>query len=398
MTVSELTAKIRSALEPQFERVEVDGEISNLHNATSGHVYFTLKDVAATIQAVSFNHGQNYRGAPLTEGMQVRIGGRITVYAKRGNYQIICSTVEEIGSGAILAMLEARKRALAAEGLFGDEHKQPIPPFVTSVALLTSARGAAIRDFLEVTRRRNNSINIIVVPCAVQGEEAAGQICERLEYINAHRLAQVIVMTRGGGSLEDLLPFSEERVVRAVAASRIPIVAAIGHEIDIALCELAADVRASTPSVAAELVSVETRELANRIAHHKQTLDGALSERLRYLRATLEHYQPSRLHQIVMQIIRNNSMTLDTHGYRLQSMLKELLSKKRNMFQNYSSQLRILSPSGILQRGFAIVQDKKSGAVVVDSSRQTIGDLLTVHVAKGNMEVSVTDIAAGNRE
>lgn len=392
MTVSELTVKIRGALEPQFAHVDVDGEISNLHNASSGHVYFTLKDASAMIQAVSFNHSKGYRGAALAEGMQVHVGGRVTVYAQRGNYQIICSRIEEIGSGALLAMVEARKKMLAAEGLFSAEHKQAIPRFVRSVALLTSPRGAAVRDFLEVTRRRNNGVDIIVVPCAVQGAAAATQICERLEYINHHQLADVIVMTRGGGSLEDLLPFSEERVVRAVYASRVPIVAAIGHEIDTALCELAADVRASTPSVAAELITVEKQVLLNRIAQRRTELEKAITKKVQFMRSTLVHYQPPRLRQMMIRLIGNMRMRIDSHRHTLQSVLTDLLRETRHRVQDYRARLHILSPATILQRGFAIVQEASSGAVVRDSATQSIGNALTVRVASGGMTVDVTDI------
>lgn len=388
MTVSELTAQIRATLEPRFERVEVEGEVSNLYHAPSGHLYFTLKDATAMIQAVSFNH----RHGVFSEGAQVRASGRVGIYSTRGTYQIICATVTELGGGEILAMLERRKRELAAEGLFDTAHKKPLPYFVRSVALLTSAGGAAIHDFLEVTRRRNDTIDIIVVPSLVQGLEAAGQICDRLRYINHHRLAEVIVMTRGGGSLEDLLPFSEESVVRAVFASEIPVVAAIGHEIDIALCELVADVRASTPSVAAELVSVEKRQLLQRIATARTAAHNSMTERLRYLTTTLAHYRPPRLQQILVRLLRNFAITLDDRKYKLQSAARAMIDGRRNQVQSHRTQLRALSPRAILQRGFAIVQEKESGAVVRDSTTQRVGGALTVQLARGGMNVRVTDL------
>ena len=391
MTVSELTIQIRNTLEPKFEQVEVEGEISNVHYANSGHVYFTLKDAGAMIQAVSFNHAR-VQHVVLAEGMQIKVLGRVTIYMKRGNYQIICARVEEVGSGAILAMLEARKRRLADAGLFDAGRKVPIPKFVRSIALITSPRGAAIRDFLEVTRRRNNTIDIVVVPCAVQGEEAAAQICARIEYINAQSVAEIIVMTRGGGSLEDLLPFSDESVVHAVSRSTIPIVAAIGHEVDTALCELAADMRASTPSVAAELVSVEKKKIAEQVQHASAVMDGAMAEKVKYMQTALAHYSPARLQQLVMRAINMMKIHLDGHAYKLQSGVQDLLLRKKHALKKSDSQLRALSPTAILKRGFAIVTDKKNGAVVTSSAGRHVGEGLSVRLGEGSVEADITAI------
>lgn len=399
MTVGELTTRIRGLLEPHFEHVDVEGEISNLYHASSGHMYFTLKDDAAMIQAVSFNHrtGKKTTAVRLAEGMQVRVTGKITVYGKRGSYQIICTTITELGSGAILAMLEKRKQMLAAEGLFDEQKKQPIPQFARSVALITAPRGAAIRDFLEVTRRRNRSIDIVVVPCLVQGDEAAERICQRLAYINHHHLAEVIVITRGGGSLEDLLPFSDERVVRAVSASNIPVVAAIGHEIDVSLCELAADTRASTPSVAAELISIERQSVLQRLADAKMDLKQVIIDKTRYMRNTLTHYKPERLRQIIDRTIGNYKLTLDGQVYRLHAQLKELLNRRRNQLESHTAQLHLLSPLAILQRGFSIVEEVDTGVVVTDSSTQQIGNMLNVRLANGGVMAQVTDLTTPSK-
>ncbi|MDP3179177.1 MAG: exodeoxyribonuclease VII large subunit, partial [Spirochaetaceae bacterium] len=260
--VSELTALVRDALEGGFPSVVVEGEVSNCRPASSGHLYFTLKDRASMLQAVMFRYRTRGLGFEPADGMLVRARGSITVYAARGQYQLLAERLERSGEGDILAMLEERKRRLAAEGLFAEDRKKPLPRFPERLAVVTSPTGAAIRDILNVVRRRNAGIDVVVIPTAVQGDEAPSQIVRGIRAANKWNLADVLVVGRGGGSLEDLLAFSDEEVVRAVAASRIPVVSAVGHETDWALCDFAADLRAPTPSAAAELVTESRTALA----------------------------------------------------------------------------------------------------------------------------------------
>ncbi|MDR2662034.1 MAG: exodeoxyribonuclease VII large subunit, partial [Treponema sp.] len=250
-TVSELTGLIQANLENAFPQVLVEGELSNCRPSSTGHLYFSLKDPGAKIDGVMFKNRLAFLGFEPRDGMLLRVRGRISVYPQRGNYQLVCEDMELAGAGNILAMLENRKRALAAEGLFDPERKKPIPRFPETVGVVSSPTGAAVQDILNILKRRAEGIRVIILPAPVQGVDAAPIIARRIEQANRWNLAEVLIVGRGGGSLEDLLPFSEEAVVRAVAESEIPVISAVGHEIDNALSDLAADLRAPTPSAAA---------------------------------------------------------------------------------------------------------------------------------------------------
>jgi exodeoxyribonuclease VII large subunit len=280
LSVTELTELVKQVVESSFDSVLVDGEISNWRPAPSGHVYFTLKDRGAMIQAVMFKGKAMRLAFRPADGMAVRAGGSLGVYAARGQYQIIVDSMEKAGEGELLAMLEERKRRLAAEGLFDPERKRPIPAFPSRVAVVTSPTGAAIRDILNVMKRRNAGIRITILPSLVQGDEAPSSIARQIETANAFGLGDVIIVGRGGGSIEDLAAFSDEAVVRAVAASSIPVISAVGHEIDWSLCDLAADLRAPTPSAAAELVSEHAEDVIARVAAAAGRLEDGMRSRL----------------------------------------------------------------------------------------------------------------------
>lgn len=247
--VSEITRIISGLLEPNLQQVTVEGEISNFRPASSGHWYFSLKDQDAVISAAMFRGRNSRLGFTPADGMLVRVTGSISVYAKRGSYQIIAERMQQAGTGDILAMLEERKQRLAREGIFATDRKRELPRLPQRVAVLTSPTGAAVRDILQVLQRRNAGLHVVVVPCAVQGSAAPREILRGLELIQRHDLGEVIILGRGGGSLEDLLPFSDEAVVRAIADCRIPTVSAVGHEIDWALSDYAADMRARPPAL-----------------------------------------------------------------------------------------------------------------------------------------------------
>ena len=254
-SVSQITDLIKEILETSFRTISIEGEISNWRPSAAGHIYFTLKDNNAQIKAVIFRGAAMKLNFRPKDGDKVRCRGSLSVYAPQGNYQIIVTSMEIAGAGNILQMLEERKRKLAAEGLFDESRKKPLPAMPKTIGVVTSPTGAAIRDILNVSKRRNPGMNIIVLPAIVQGEGAAQTICRMIEIANFYQLCDVLIVGRGGGSLEDLLPFSEESVVRTVAASRIPTISAVGHEIDWALCDYSADRRAPTPSAAAEMAA-----------------------------------------------------------------------------------------------------------------------------------------------
>jgi exodeoxyribonuclease VII large subunit len=264
-TVKEITNAIKNSLEEEFPQVEVEGEISNAKLAASGHFYFSLKDADSVLTTVMFRGAMSKVPFRPKDGDKVKARGRITVYPARGNYQLLCSSMVLAGEGDILAKLEERKRRLASEGLFSSERKKPLPLYPKSILILTSATGAAVKDILRVIRRRGYKAAIRILPIPVQGAEAAARIAAMLHYANEKQLGDVIILGRGGGSLEDLLPFSEEIVVRSVADSEIPVISAVGHEIDYALTDFAADLRAATPTAAGEMVCPLASEIQTQI-------------------------------------------------------------------------------------------------------------------------------------
>ena len=355
MTVSELTALLKGDIEEKYRAVEVEGEISNLHHASSGHYYFTLKDEQATIQAALFRGTARYVTCELRDGLLVKARGAITIYAKRGAYQIVCAAIERVRFGDILAMLEERKRRLAAAGLFAAERKRPVPAYARRVALITSPTGAAVRDFVRGIERRNGMIDIVVLPVAVQGERVVDEVCAQLAYANRHQLADVAVLTRGGGSVEDLLPFSDEQVVRAVAESHMPVVAAIGHEIDVALCELAADARASTPSVAAELIAVDSATVRDRAHDLARAMGYIVKEKIKFARMTLGHNDRAQLSRYMKNIIEENIVAIDDMRQRMHGDFIQIVREKHAVVQRLRGEITALSPRAVLERGYAIV-------------------------------------------
>ena len=254
LSITQINEYIRGKMDSDalLNQVAVKGEISNYKRYPSGHHYFTLKDDKASISAVMFKtRSKNLTFNP-QDGMKVKVTGSLSVYAQRGSYQIVVNSMEELGTGSILQLLEERKKRLAMEGLFDSENKKSLPFFPKTIGVVTSPTGAALRDILQIVRRRNPLVSVVILPCVVQGTDAGITIAQQIKVANEFNLADVLIVGRGGGSLEDLLPFSEEVVVRAVAASEIPVISAVGHEIDWALSDFASDVRAPTPSAAAE--------------------------------------------------------------------------------------------------------------------------------------------------
>ena len=279
LTVTELNRSIRSLLEGRFPFVSVAGEISNLHKPSSGHLYFTLKDAGAQIKAVVFKMQQRYLAELPRDGGQVVCRGRISVYEPRGEYQLIVDTLDFRGAGAIHQAFEALKRRLAAEGLFDEHLKRPLPPFPAHITLITAPGGAAVHDFIRIATRRFPPIRIAVYPTAMQGDQAAAAIIEAIQAINAHGATDLMVLCRGGGSSEDLWAFNDEPLARAIRASSLPVVSAVGHAIDFTIADFAADLRAPTPSAAAELLVPDAAVVRDRIEAQRDRLRRSLLRR-----------------------------------------------------------------------------------------------------------------------
>ena len=293
-SVSEINSLLKEIIEGSFPQLVIEGEISNYRPNASGHLYFTLKDENAQLSAVMFKNAAAYIDFTPKDGTKVHCTGRLSVYAARGNYQIVITKMTVAGEGEILKMLEERKRRLAAEGLFSRE-KRPLPPFPRTIGIITSATGAALRDILQIMKRRNKCVSAIVFPAAVQGADAPLSIVQQIRNANLLQCCDALIVGRGGGSLEDLLPFSDESVVRAVASSTIPVISAVGHEIDWALSDFAADKRAPTPSAAAELAVPELSDIINALMFYKNELYQHLQARIKNIRLMIQNFSPDSL-------------------------------------------------------------------------------------------------------
>lgn len=393
-TVSSLTNLIKNVVEnisPQS--VQLEGEISNYRPSTSGHVYFTLKDSSAQISAVLFRSSAARLDFLPKDGMKVLCTGKLTVYAARGNYQIVVSSMKISGTGNILQMIEERKKRFAAEGLFDRNRKKPLPMFPQKVGIVTSPTGAALRDILQISRRRNNSVSIIIFPALVQGETAPASIAEQIETANKFKMCDILIVGRGGGSLEDLLPFSDEKVVRAVANSEIPVVSAVGHEIDWALSDFAADERAPTPSAAAELVFPQKSDILNSIEGYKSEMIFALKSKVEHIKVLLKAYSRENLELQFRNIEQPLLSRFENAKAALAENILRKISDARLFIGRCVEILEASSPHAIFSRGYAMVRDKESGKIIRSGKDTSPGKEIEILPASGKLTATVNFIA-----
>ncbi|MDR2552135.1 MAG: exodeoxyribonuclease VII large subunit [Treponema sp.] len=383
LTVSQITGLIRQNLESAFPQLQVEGELSNCRPSSTGHLYFSLKDSGAKIDGVMFKNRLPFLAFEPRDGMLIRVRGRLSVYPQRGSYQLVCEEAELAGAGDILAMLEQRKRALAAEGLFDAERKKPIPRFPETVGIISSPTGAAVQDILNILRRRASGIRVLILPAPVQGAEAAEAVARRIEYANRWKLADVLIVTRGGGSLEDLLPFSEEMVVRAAAASAIPLISAVGHEIDHALCDFAADLRAPTPSAAAELVSASRTEVLERIGDFQKGMISAVQGKLERTRLLIKPFGMDDLERGFRAILQPVLIRFDDAKEDLLEGLRGRIDSGRRRVELAAARLEAGSPRAALERGFSVVVNERSGQVIRRGRDARPGDRLSIRPLEG---------------
>lgn len=392
-SVSELTAEIKDLLERRFQSVWVGGEISNFSRPQSGHCYFTLKDDKSQIRAVLWRTTAMRLKFELEDGIEVVCQGGLDLYAPRGSYQLVVRAIEPKGIGALELALRKLKERLAAEGLFNPARKRPLPRFPRRVAFVTSPTGAAIRDFLEVLRRRWKGVDVLVVPTRVQGDGAAREIAAAIELVN--RLSEPVdclVVGRGGGSLEDLWAFNEEPVVRAIYASRIPVVSAVGHEIDVTLADLVADVRALTPSEAAELTVPAADEIGAALRHQQQRLLMALRRRASASRVRLEWLAARRAFRKPFEVVHDHQRRLDELSLRGARALRHRLATSQRRLDAYAAQLASLSPLGVLGRGYSLTHRLSDGRLIRDAAQLTPGDELSTRFAAGQAISRVASI------
>jgi exodeoxyribonuclease VII large subunit len=433
LTVSELTARIRDLLAKNFTDIWVVGEISNCREAQSGHIYFTLKDDRAQVRCVFFKQQQRGIKFRPEDGLQMTVRGSISVYEARGEYQIYVENLEPVGLGALQLAFEQLKKRLEAEGLFAAERKKPLPLLPSRIGLITSPRGAAVRDVVRILRRRFPNVHLTLYPVRVQGEGAAGEIVKALKFFNQKKFVDVLILARGGGSMEDLWAFNEERVARAIAASAIPVISGVGHETDFTIADFVADVRASTPSAAAELVVQTRREFDKHIADLREILASQIRYRLLELSRRVHELSARRGFRRPLDLLRQQRQRADEMTSRLALGLRAQLEKSRKRFT--AAHLRIMSfdfrvkiaafrlrlerrsadlsvraerllrakrerlarlalqleersPLRVLERGYAIATDA-AGNVLRDAAQVALGDPVAVQLHRGRLTAEV---------
>jgi exodeoxyribonuclease VII large subunit len=441
VSVSELNADIKAVLERSFSSVWVEGEITGFKAHTSGHWYFSLSDVGGTIKAVCFR-GQNFRiRFKPSNGMQVRVRGRVTTYEARGEYQIIVDSLEPVGEGALAVAIEQIKARLQAEGLFDQALKRPLPMFPRRVGVVTSPTGAALHDILNVLERRAKSVHVVIIPTQVQGEFAGSQIAQAIALANEYcdgcledEKIDVLIVGRGGGSAEDLWAFNEEQVARAIRASKIPVISAVGHEVDFTIADMAADLRAATPSAAAEIVAKAEQEICEKIdrrygelqrlmdlrmmgwqnavqslamshalsrfparitenryrlnemlSRGEDAVDAAILTQDERLRSLKERLAPVSL----AKKIGEQKRRLGTLGHRAFAVGADLLGRRDRRLEKAMAGLDAMSPLRVLDRGYSITQTA-GGRILRDAAGTSVGDALRIRLAKGEVEAAVT--------
>ncbi|HEY5314200.1 MAG TPA: exodeoxyribonuclease VII large subunit [Pirellulales bacterium] len=393
LSVSELTEQLKDLVEGGFPSVWVSGEISNVSRPQSGHYYFTLKDEQAQIRAVVWRSTASRLRFELEDGLEVICQGGLEVYGPRGTYQLVIRQLEPKGVGALELALRKLRERLAAEGLFAPERKRPLPRFPRRVAVITSPSGAAIRDFLEVLARRWRGVDVLIVPVRVQGDGAGREIADAIALVN--RFAQPVdclVVTRGGGSLEDLWSFNEEVVVRAIHASRVPVVSAVGHEIDVTLSDLVADVRALTPSEAAERIAPAAEEIRAALARGRQRLAAALRSRAAAARAQLDMLASRRVMRKPFDRIHELAQRLDDCQGQAQRAVKRRLTALGRQLAGDAARLESLSPLAVLARGYSVTQREGHNEPLREAVQLQPGDVLLTRFHRGRATSRVESV------
>ena len=389
LTVSRLNALVKKNLEQGFGSVSVKGEISNVTIPASGHAYFTLKDEDAEISAVWFRSGRVRSGVELNEGDAVIVKGSVSLYEPRGTYQIIVRSVSSEGKGDLREQFEKLARKLRDEGLFDERHKKPLPLLPETIGIITSKTGAAVRDMTNVIWSRFPGAHIVLGPVRVQGKEASGEISRMIALFNAWSKADVLIVGRGGGSLEDLWAFNEEEVARAVFNSVIPVVSAVGHEVDITISDLAADVRALTPTKAGELVVPDVMQENQRLDLLMNRSRLSMTNMLAAKRNNLERYRSHKIFAVPQAAITIKQARSAEFARRLISAGRRTYETHNEALNSYAGILETLNPLSVMKRGFSYTE--KNGTRVTDAGKVALGDRVTTHLYRGSIISEVTE-------
>lgn len=404
LTVSQLTNSIRIALESRFISVWVEGEISNFKDHSSGHWYFTLKDENAQLRAKCFRSTNTRIRFRPANGLKVRARGKLSVYAPRGEYELVVDALDPVGAGALRIAFEQLRDRLQKEGLFAKELKRPLPVFPRRVGVVTSPTGAAIRDILNVISRRTRTVHVLFSPAKVQGESAGPDIARAIRWINLYHeqalregrdadLVDVLIVGRGGGSTEDLWAFNQEEVARAIRKSAIPVISAVGHETDFTIADFAADLRAATPSAAAEIVAAREDQICSALDNMGRQLVRLTRFQIVHLRARVQEQALSHAFDEVKSRLAKARARLDSATNSCDAIIDAKVQDGRERLALAAASLDALSPLGVLQRGYAIAQDA-SGKLVRDAATVKPGDEVTVRLAKGKLGTRIERIEA----
>ena len=382
-SVSELNQMVQNLLEDAFLPVWIEGEISNFASPNSGHWYFSLKDANAQVRCALFNGRQRYKDNQPKNGMQILVRAKISLYPVRGEFQLIIDQFEPAGEGALRKAFERLKTQLAAEGLFAAQYKKSLPKFPSVIGFISSETGAALRDICVVLKKRFPAIAVIVYPCLVQGKNAPAQIVQQIQVANQRQECDVLILARGGGSLEDLWPFNEECVARAIFKSKLPLISAIGHETDFTIADFVADCRAATPSMAAQLASPDSREYQQHLGKTYLRLIKTIEYLLNAYQQTLENLSKRLRHP--KQRLQDSAQRCDELTQRLNLSIKNQLQTHQQKLLSLSRTLHAISPLASLARGYAIVTDAQTKKILRNSNEIKFGQEIITKLAKGEL-------------
>lgn len=395
-TVSQVNTYIKNMFAQDFflKRVYVKGEVSNCKYHTSGHIYFTLKDESTTLACIMFAGKRKGLKFRLEEGQKVIVGGSVEIFERDGKYQLYASEITLDGAGELYLRFEALKRELAEMGMFAEEYKQPIPKYAKTVGIVTAATGAAVRDIIQVSKRRNPYVQLILYPAQVQGEGAKESIVKGIQMLDAYGV-DVMIVGRGGGSIEDLWAFNEEMVARAIFDSSTPVISAVGHETDVTIADYVADLRAPTPSAAAELAVCDMQEVFRKIQQYEESLKGGLKQQVDSKRQQYENYK-LRLRALSPESkVREKQMQLLGLERRVQEGMQRYIEQYRHKFQLYIERMNGLSPAAKLNQGYAFVaKDTKAVKSIGDVKKD---DLLEINVIDGTIQTKVVTVKKQKR-
>lgn len=389
VTVSDLNQYIKNKIaeDEYLNTILVKGEISNFKNHYTGHMYFTLKDENSLIKCIMFKtYAQKLHFLP-KDGMKVVIAGGVSVFERDGVYQIYAKAMEEDGVGDLYTKYQELKKRLEEQGLFDEAHKKPIPLMPKVVGVLTSQTGSVIRDIINVSTRRNPNVHIRLLPVPVQGDGAAERIAEGIDYMNKNKLADVLILARGGGSLEDLWPFNEEIVAHSIYHSEIPVISAVGHETDFSISDFVADLRAPTPSAAAELAVADVYELKQKINANQNRLRMALMKKVEFMKLRYEKCMASSIFREPTRKINENYIQLDTYIKQLENVIKTKQEKEKSKYIELVAKLDAFSPLKTLTRGYSITE--KQGKIIKSKNEITTGDSIQIRFVDGKIEAEV---------